>query len=256
MPYQPEFARLYNWVVHGEAEPQPAPEEMDFLNWSFRNLAQREVREVLDIGCGQGRLLIPLAQEGWRMSGLDSSPEMLAVCRRRLERLGVNANLEVAGMESLEDEQAYDALIALDSVVCYAMETPMLLDLLHRFRRALRPGGILVVDNWNMLGNWRLLSEPHRFGARGSEIQVEGEERNRYDSFRSIWSIEVTARVREGGRTRTFRNTETLRALAIPELKAYLLEVGFDWVGVFRDYRPEDETSPDPEQVQYVALRA
>jgi hypothetical protein len=143
----------------------------------------------------------------------------------------------------------------MDSVVCYARETPHLLRVLQGFREALRPGGVLVLDNWNMLGNWRLLQGPQRFAARSPGLQVSGQEWNRYDSFRSRWEIEIAATVQEGGRTRKLRNVETLRALTIPETETYLRQAGFDWVRSFRDYRPEDESTPDPEQVQFVALR-
>jgi len=255
MPYDPDFARLYSWVVHGEAEPEATPEEMGFLAWAFRDLAQREVRDVLDAGCGQGRVLVPLAEAGWRVTGLDNSPDMLNICRERLKRRGLEAPLTLGGIESLGIDQGCDAVVAMDSVVCYALETEQLLDVFRRFRTALRPGGVLVLDNWNMLGNWPLLERPQSFGASGPGIKVTGEEKNRYDSFRSLWEIEITADVREGGRTRRFRNTERLRALTIPETEAYLRQAGFTWVRSFRDYRPEDESTADPEQVQVVCLR-
>jgi SAM-dependent methyltransferase len=40
---------------------------------------------VLDVGCGTGRHSIPLIQAGARVVGIDFSPEMLAIARRRVE---------------------------------------------------------------------------------------------------------------------------------------------------------------------------
>ncbi len=40
---------------------------------------------VLEVGCGTGRVLIPTARAGIEISGLDLSPAMLAVCRKRLK---------------------------------------------------------------------------------------------------------------------------------------------------------------------------
>lgn len=41
----------------------------------------REARgPVLELGCGTGRVLIPIAQAGVEILGLDSSPSMLAIC--------------------------------------------------------------------------------------------------------------------------------------------------------------------------------
>ena len=39
----------------------------------------------LDVGCGTGRVLIPLAHAGVEITGIDSSPEMIANCIKNLE---------------------------------------------------------------------------------------------------------------------------------------------------------------------------
>lgn len=39
---------------------------------------------ILELGCGTGRLLLPLARQGHRVIGLDNSPAMLAIARNRL----------------------------------------------------------------------------------------------------------------------------------------------------------------------------
>jgi SAM-dependent methyltransferase len=41
---------------------------------------------VLELGCGTGRVLIPTARAGIEIVGLDASPQMLAVCRGRLQQ--------------------------------------------------------------------------------------------------------------------------------------------------------------------------
>ncbi|MBD3162911.1 MAG: methyltransferase domain-containing protein [Candidatus Eisenbacteria bacterium] len=46
--------------------------------------AVRSLGPVLELGCGTGRVLIPIAREGIRITGLDLSVSMLAVCRARL----------------------------------------------------------------------------------------------------------------------------------------------------------------------------
>src|SRR5262249_30840191 len=48
---------------------------------------------VLELGCGTGRVLIPTARAGIEIVGLDRSPQMLAVCGRKLQE-------EPAGIQS------------------------------------------------------------------------------------------------------------------------------------------------------------
>ena len=42
---------------------------------------------VLELGCGTGRILIPTAEAGVEVVGLDAAPDMLAIARNKLERL-------------------------------------------------------------------------------------------------------------------------------------------------------------------------
>src|SRR5687768_3463845 len=49
---------------------------------------------VLDVGCGTGRHTLPIAEMGANVVGLDFSPEMLAVARRRIDGLGISTSVE------------------------------------------------------------------------------------------------------------------------------------------------------------------
>jgi len=51
----------------------------------YVGLAAASGGQVLEIGCGTGRLLIPTARAGVHITGLDNSDEMLEICRRKLE---------------------------------------------------------------------------------------------------------------------------------------------------------------------------
>jgi SAM-dependent methyltransferase len=58
-------------------------DDVDF----YDNLARVGGGAVLELGAGSGRVAIPLAQAGYEVVGIDESPSMLAVARRRLESL-------------------------------------------------------------------------------------------------------------------------------------------------------------------------
>src|SRR5919198_788098 len=51
--------------------------------------ARRAGGPVVELGVGTGRIAIPIAQQGIRLVGIDSSREMLAACARRAEAEGV-----------------------------------------------------------------------------------------------------------------------------------------------------------------------
>jgi SAM-dependent methyltransferase len=47
--------------------------------------AKRCRGEVLELGCGTGRIIIPMAKQGIKVTGLDASEEMLNIARRKIE---------------------------------------------------------------------------------------------------------------------------------------------------------------------------
>ena len=69
-------ADLYDFVVPYQNRPDVA---------FFVDAAKESGGPVLEVGCGTGRILIPTAQAGIEIVGLDLSSHMLKVCRERLQ---------------------------------------------------------------------------------------------------------------------------------------------------------------------------
>ncbi len=91
------IADLYDWVV-----PYRSRQDVGF----YVEEACSSGGPVLEIGCGSGRVLIPTAQAGINIWGLDSSEHMLQVCKDRLE----NETQEVKERVTLvrEDMRSFD----------------------------------------------------------------------------------------------------------------------------------------------------
>lgn len=54
----------------------------------YRNFAELCGGKILELACGSGRLLLPLASEGYTLTGVDTSAAMLDLARRELEKAG------------------------------------------------------------------------------------------------------------------------------------------------------------------------
>ena len=85
------------------------------LNAGLRGLAlkmfpPREGMDVLDVGCGTGLQLAGYQQARCHVSGIDASPAMLTVARRRL---GDNASLQLGDATRLPyPDRAFDLVLA------------------------------------------------------------------------------------------------------------------------------------------------
>lgn len=92
-------------------------------------LAPLEGRRILDVGTGTGRAAIALARRGARVTGMDASPEMLQVARRRAAEAGVGDGAEATAGVTFVRGDAHGLDFpdrSFDAVVCLRvlMHTP------------------------------------------------------------------------------------------------------------------------------------
>jgi SAM-dependent methyltransferase len=120
-------------------------------------------KRVLDLGCGFGRALLPLAAAGHDVVGLDHDAEALRRCGTRLAEAGGAANLVEGDFLSAAALPGgpFDAALCLGNTFMLIVDVDEAVDLLIRLRRVLAPGGAFVIDDcprdfWPELveGNW------------------------------------------------------------------------------------------------------
>lgn len=100
--------------------------------------AGRKPGRALDVGMGQGRNAIWLAQQGWDVTGFDPAERAVAKARETAAGLGVRLRTEVKGSESFAFGEGQWDLIVL-SYVSFREQAGVI-------ARALRPGGVVVVE--------------------------------------------------------------------------------------------------------------
>ncbi|MEU3840000.1 class I SAM-dependent methyltransferase [Streptomyces sp. NPDC028635] len=105
--------------------------------------------EVLDLGCGTGSLSLLAAEQGHRVTGVDSAPAMLERARAKLAGHDARFLLGDAAQPPVA-EGAYDVVLVRH--VLWTLPDPA--RVLAHWRRLLRPGGRLVLVE----GVWGTLS--------------------------------------------------------------------------------------------------
>ena len=97
----------------------------------------------LDVGCGTGRHL-ELLRRKHSVVGVDRSPEMLAIARRRLR----GVPLHLGDMRTFELGHRYDVVSCLFSAIGHLRSRKELDRAFANFARHLKPGGVALVEPW------------------------------------------------------------------------------------------------------------
>jgi len=100
---------------------------------------------VLDLGCGPGLYAHRLAKRGMKVAGIDWSRRSIDYARQQACDAGLDIEYRCESYLALDDEDAFDAALLIYGDLCVL--APDVRDkLLDAIRRALRPGGALVLD--------------------------------------------------------------------------------------------------------------
>lgn len=157
----------------------------DDTSFYIRQMPHPQAR-VLELGCGTGRILLPLADRCGYIHGLDSSEAMLTICREKLQRAGVTqerVRIDMADITDFYLGQQFDLIIAPFRVMQNLASDAEVDGLFRGIHRHLAPGGTAILNVFRpLLERERMLTDWCRPEKFNYEISVEGGVLRRYDN--------------------------------------------------------------------------
>jgi SAM-dependent methyltransferase len=127
----------WNSILTAE-NPMFNTEPNDFL---VRMTKGRPPGRALDVGMGQGRNALYLAQQGWNVTGFDPAEKAVAAAREQAKRMGVTVVTYVEGDETFDFGRAQWDLVVLSYVGVR--------HLVAKLSDAMKPGGLVVVEGFH-----------------------------------------------------------------------------------------------------------
>lgn len=125
-PPKGEERKTSIWDDSADMYDQMAKMEAEYTEEILSHLPISPEDSVLDIGCGPGRVAVPLARRAGRVTAIDSSEPMLAHCRENAGKAGVT-NLEIRYLDWMEavpgeNLEKHDIVVASRSVGMYDLK--------------------------------------------------------------------------------------------------------------------------------------
>jgi SAM-dependent methyltransferase len=251
-------AELYDHVVPYRDRPDVA---------FFVEAARTAGSPVLEVGCGTGRVLIPIARAGMDIVGVDLSPHMLAICRKRLleEPAAVQSRVQIvqADMRQFDLDRAFTLAVIPFRAFQHLLTVDDQLACLRSVRRHLVEDGTFILDLFNPSLDYlvnRPLGEVHaeepEFSMPDGRRVIRHHKTMAHDRFNQINDFELIYDVKDpDGREESLVHAFRLRYLFRFEAEHLLARAGFSIEHVYAGFDKSEYGSRYPGELVFVARR-
>ena len=229
--------------------------EIDFFEFVFESFVRIEVGRILDVGCGTGRHYIPLAKKGYEVFGVDLSQNMLSVLKTKLKDADLEPNFLRKDMREIDFSAEFDAMICMNSVFMYLLTDEDISQALAAFHRALRPGGVAIIDIMNflsLLGRYKEDIVEHQtwYG-----LKIDRAIKHSVEDVPAIWNHREFGIIEDSSTKTTYSEHHRFRMLNYNEMTRFLMEAGFSEIKCFGNFDDREEVKSNSKRLIFAAVK-
>lgn len=251
--YSKPFADYYD--IKGEGLIQNVGQELEFFKFVFDSFVETSVGKILDAGCGTGRHCIPLMQEGYEVTGLDLSQNMLDVFKKKAEAEGLEPRIFRKDMKEIDFADEFDAIICMNSAFGYLLTDEDILQTLKAFHGALKPGGIAIIDLMNFLSLLGRYKESMIRTYEEDGVSLKQAVSHSVQDVPGIWNHYEFGVIENGGETVTYHELHRFRMLNYNEMRRFLNEAGFTEIRCFGEFAAREEAKNNARRLIFAVIK-
>lgn len=239
------FAECYDMFM----DNVPYGEWSEYLISLLKEMGIKENSDIVDLGCGTGKITRLLSDAGYNMIGVDLSEDMLSIAVEQVQNkpiLYLNQD-----MSELELAQETDAMVSICDSMNYILEDEALLDVFKGVYRYLKKDGVFIFD-MNTIYKYRdIIGETTICENRETGSFIWD---NYYDEDEQINEYDLTLFIQEeSGLFRKYQEYHYQRAYELEDVFMLARQAGFEFIAAY-DAFTRQPVKADSERV-YIVLK-
>jgi len=217
-----------------------------YKKWLPKNKDAR----ILELCCGTGRLTLPIAEDGYNISGVDISSSMLKQAKLKASEIGLEVDFIKADIRTLNLPEKFDLIFIPFNSVHHLYQNEDLFQTLDVVKNHLNENGLFLLDCFNpniqyIVEGEKELKEITEYNTKdGRKVLVK--QKMRYESKNQINCIEWHYYIND-----EFNSIQNLdmRLYFPQELDAYLKQNGFALIHKFGSFKEEEFNDNSEKQI-------
>jgi SAM-dependent methyltransferase len=247
MSYE-QFAYLYDELMHDA----PYDEWVRFVKEKLNNY-HVEGKSLLDLACGTGQLSIRFAKEGYNVTGVDLSSDMLAVAQAKAQEEGLLIPFFEQNMANLEGHGLFDIIGIFCDSLNYLQSDREVADTFSNVFQHLKEEGLFFFDvhSIHKISHGFIDKTFAQAEDRLSYIwnSFPGEMPNSVEHELSFFVLDE-----QSGKYDRFDELHYQRTYSVSQYRDWLEEAGFDLLEVCADFE-NDTPKKESERIFFIARK-
>lgn len=245
-----EFAAIYAAGAYPQFSRQMAA-----VIPSLLTALKSQPKTLLDIACGEGTFAIAMAQQGFDVTGIDQSSEMLSIAKRKAKRHVRKAVFQRMDMRNLELQETFDLITCWFDSLNYLLTNKDLETTFKGVHAHLNSGGFFIFD-MNTIFWLKTLADRYAVVIEKETNDIFQVHRHTFDEEKSIAAFHLIAFLKENDCWhRRVDETHYERGYTIEEIRSCLDNAKLTEVDCYGNLEERHPYTPQSKRVWFIAKK-